>query len=59
MPKKTNKYDEEIEAIPDTPENIVRAITQGPPAKEWDFMKESRGKSDEGWRRNYTRSADG
>ena len=26
--------------IPDTPENIAKAIMQGPPAKEWDFLKE-------------------
>ena len=29
------------ELIPDTPENVVRAISQGPPkpAGEWNFMK--------------------
>ncbi len=25
--------------IPDTPENIARAIMQGPPKKEWDYLK--------------------
>ncbi len=25
--------------IPDTPENVVQALCQGPPAGEWDFMK--------------------
>ena len=33
------------EKIPDTPENIARAIMQGPPAKEWDFLKESEDKT--------------
>ena len=27
------------EPIPDTPENIARAIMQGPPKKEWGYMK--------------------
>lgn len=26
--------------IPDTPENIARAIMQGPPKPEWDFEQE-------------------
>ena len=30
----------DIEPIPDTPENIARAIMQGPPKAEWDFEKE-------------------
>ena len=25
--------------IPDTPENIARAILAGPPKKEWDYLK--------------------
>ena len=25
--------------IPDTPENVARAIMQGPPKKEWQFLK--------------------
>ena len=25
--------------IPDTPENVVRAISQGPPKRDWEFMK--------------------
>ena len=25
--------------IPDTPENIAKAIMRGPPAKEWDYLK--------------------
>ena len=25
--------------IPDTPENVARAIMQGPPKKEWDYLK--------------------
>ena len=25
--------------IPDTPENIARAIMRGPPKKEWDYLK--------------------
>ena len=27
------------EPIPDTAENISRAIMRGPPKKEWDYMK--------------------
>ena len=29
----------DIEPIPDTPENIAKAIMQGPPKEEWDFEK--------------------
>ena len=28
-----------IEPIPDTPENIARAIMRGPPKKEWRYLK--------------------
>ena len=31
------------EPIPDTPENIARACMQGPPKKEWDFLKDKEG----------------
>lgn len=34
----------DIEPIPDTPENIARAITLGPPKEQWDFEKALRGK---------------
>lgn len=27
------------ERIPDSPENIARAIMQGPPKKGWDYLK--------------------
>ena len=27
------------EPIPDTPENVACAIMQGPPKKEWDYLK--------------------
>ncbi len=27
--------------IPDTPENVARAIVQGPPKKQWDYLKKS------------------
>ena len=27
------------EPIPDTPENIARAIMRGPPKKKWDYLK--------------------
>ena len=37
MTKKPRRDD--IPAIPDTPENIARAIMQGPPKKEWDYLK--------------------
>ena len=29
------------EPIPDTPENIARAIMRGPPKKEWNYVKVS------------------
>ncbi len=29
------------ELIPDTPENIARAIMQGPPKKDWEYLKDS------------------
>ena len=25
--------------IPDTPENVTRTIMQGPPKKQWDYLK--------------------
>ncbi len=31
--------------IPDTPENVARAIMQGPPKKEWQFLKERASKN--------------
>ena len=27
------------EPIPDTPENVARAIMRGPPKKEWDYLE--------------------
>ena len=36
------------EPIPDTPENIARAILQGPPKKEWDYLKPGSGAKVEG-----------
>ncbi len=33
------------ELIPDTPENIARAILAGPPKKEWEYLKR-RGKKE-------------
>ena len=35
----TNPKRGEIPAIPDTPENIARAIMQRPPKAEWDYLK--------------------
>ena len=29
------------EAIPDTPENVARAILKNPPKKNWNYLKES------------------
>jgi len=29
------------ELVPDDPENIARAIMQGPPKKDWDYLKEN------------------
>ena len=36
------------ESIPDTPENIARAIMRGPPKKEWNYMEaaKARGSKD-------------
>ena len=35
--------------IPDTPENIARAIMRGPPKKKWDYLKAAKaGKSEDG-----------
>lgn len=31
-----------IPGIPDTPENIARAIMQGPPKKDWRYLKRKR-----------------
>ena len=30
------------EPIPDTPENIARACMQGPPKKEWRYLKDAK-----------------
>ena len=40
-PKKRGRPPELVmpEPIPDTPENIARACMQGPPKKDWDFLK--------------------
>ena len=27
------------DSIPDTPENIARACMQGPPKRDWDYLK--------------------
>jgi hypothetical protein len=32
------------EPIPDTPENVARAIMQGPPKKEWRYLKDKKRK---------------
>ena len=29
------------ELIPDTPENVARACMQGPPMKDWPYLKKS------------------
>ena len=31
-----------IPGIPDTPENVARAISQGPLKKDWDYLKRPR-----------------
>ena len=35
----------DIEPIPDTPENIAKAIMRGPPKEEWDFEKPAQSES--------------
>ena len=37
-----------IPPIPDTPENIARAIMRGPPKTDWDYLKRSKPPADEG-----------
>ena len=31
------------DSIPDTPENVAKAIMQGPPKRDWDFLKPGSG----------------
>ena len=33
------------EPVPDTPENIARAAMQGPPKKEWRYLKKGHSKT--------------
>ena len=33
------KDEEDIPSIPDTPENVARAILSGRPKKVWDYLK--------------------
>ena len=33
------------EPIDDTPENVARAIMQGPPKKDWRYLQESKDKA--------------
>ena len=35
----SSKYNDLPKPIPDTPENIARACMQGPPKKQWDYLK--------------------
>lgn len=35
----------DIEPIPDSPENIARAISMGPPKERWDFEERRRRES--------------
>lgn len=44
-PKKRGRPDVLVmpDPIPDTPENIARACMQGPPKKDWDFLKPGSG----------------
>lgn len=37
----------DTEPIPDTPDNIAKAIMQGPPKDEWRFEKERRAEADD------------
>ena len=47
MTKKRSKgrpvENEMPEPIPDTPENVARAAMQGPPKKEWRYLKKGNG----------------
>ena len=42
-----NRNRGDIPAIPDTPENIARAIMQGSPKTEWDYLKQESEDDDE------------
>ena len=49
MPKDSQKRprgrpveNEMPEPIPDTPENIAKACMQGPPKKDWDYLKKKK-----------------
>ncbi len=35
----TEKKGNLVQPIPDTPENVARLIMQGPPKKDWDYLK--------------------
>ena len=46
QPESTVSRRDRIQPIPDTPENIARAIMRGPPKKEWRYIKgDSTGRS--------------
>ena len=38
-PESTNSRRDTIQPIPDSPQNIARAIMRGPPKKEWRYLK--------------------
>jgi len=40
-PESTISRRDRIQSIPDTPENIARAIMRGPPKKEWRYTTKS------------------
>ena len=42
--------------IPDTPENIALACMQGPPKKEWEFMKKAKAERQQKGRKSAKRA---
>ena len=55
MPKDSEKRprgrpvkNEMPEPIPDTPENVALAAMQGPPKKEWRYLKDGGGDNEKG-----------
>ena len=39
--RKVERVEQIIPPIPDTPENVARAIMQGPPKGKWEFLNKT------------------
>ena len=49
--KKSGGRTEIIPSIPDTPENVARAIMMNKPKKEWDYLKRNQEQKSRGGRK--------